>query len=343
MITTAATLTTILNMSARQASQPFCPVSIDTQLYDWQHVHSLAATTSKMSSSLPGYPLINTRNEAQTHAFLLKDLYAADLENLAPHLWVMSTFSSKNINPLHAQKVRGRDIIVTEDPRLHLVWTHDRIFIKPLPRYLLSHAFWDHFLCSESSPLTSDRIRIYGAALGYLRTYVMLIQSESDFWIAQKEEYHLVPANISWEKFCDFIAQLVTINDIDVSGRYSYGELRLTRLNFYAKVFLRRWNFEYLHGQYSDYFARFYGPILFMFGILSTLLSAMQVEMAVEALTDHRWQRIWGICRWFSIVAMVSLVCLSLALVCLLSWMIMDEWIFALRARRIRLRAIGQG
>ena len=35
--------------------------------------------------------------------------------------------------------------------RLHLVWIHDRIFIKPLPRHLLSYEFWE--ISSEANPL----------------------------------------------------------------------------------------------------------------------------------------------------------------------------------------------
>ncbi|KAF2462923.1 uncharacterized protein BDR25DRAFT_308060 [Lindgomyces ingoldianus] len=59
---------------------------------------------------------------------------------MAPRLWIM------NINPLHRQRVKGREIVLTEEPRLHLVWIHDRIFAKPLPRYLLSQTFWKMFL-----------------------------------------------------------------------------------------------------------------------------------------------------------------------------------------------------
>ena len=58
----------------------------------------------------------------------------------------MSTQSSANINALHRQRVKGRHIIITEEVRLHLVWIHDRIFVKPLPKYLLSHVFWEWFL-----------------------------------------------------------------------------------------------------------------------------------------------------------------------------------------------------
>ena len=49
-----------------------------------------------------------------------------------------------------------------------------------------------------------------------------------------------------------------------MSARYRYGELRLTRLNFYVLLFLRKFHFEQV---YRDFFRQFYGPILFVLRI----------------------------------------------------------------------------
>jgi hypothetical protein len=89
--------------------------------------------------------------------YLKQDLYAEDLETIAPYLWIMSTQSSANINPLHRQRVKGSEIIITEEPRLHLVWSHNRIFLKPLPRYLLSFTFWEAFLGPKSTQLGNSQ------------------------------------------------------------------------------------------------------------------------------------------------------------------------------------------
>src|SRR5271155_5226173 len=67
--------------------------------------------------------------------------------------------------------------------------------------------------------------------------------------------------------------------DADVSDRYQYGELRLSRLNLYAPFLFHRFYYEQVHGQYGEYFARLYGPILFIFAVVSTLLNAMKVAM----------------------------------------------------------------
>jgi hypothetical protein len=105
--------------------------------------------------------------------------------------------------------------------------------------------------------------------MGYIRTYRYLIQHESDFVIAQQDHLRLVPLDVKWTEFCRFISTFGHIKDVDVSGRYSYGELRLLRLNFYAPFLLGKFHFEQIHGQYGDYFARLYGPILRLLVLLN--------------------------------------------------------------------------
>lgn len=290
-------------------------------------------------ATLPGHPCIMLNDSVRVKQFLDKEFCAHDLEAMAPHLWVMSTQSSANVNALHRQRVKGREIVVTEDPRLHLVWIHDRIFIKPIPRYLLSHTFWGMFL-NKSSQLGGHQDTIRKAAMGYLRTFSYLIQHESDFIIAQQDHLRLIPQDLEWAKFCRFVSELACIKDGDVSGRYYSGELRLTRLNFYAPFFLRKAYFEQVHGQYSDYFARLYGPIFFIFAIMSTTLNAMQVEMAVEQVSATPWFSMWPLSRWFSIMSLVGAGFIFLCFTLLWSWMILDEWIYAIKCLRRRRREI---
>ncbi|RYO99935.1 hypothetical protein DL764_006644 [Monosporascus ibericus] len=173
--------------------------------------------------------------------------------------------------------VKRRTVIVTEDPKLHLVWIYDRIFIKPLPRYIISYAFWRDFIGDAED---ADRIR--RAALGYLRTYLYLVRYESDFRIAQDSGLQLIPTDITWEQFSNFASDLANITDYDVSARYAYGEIRLTRLNFYAPFLLRKSYFQRVEYQYGTYFSRFYGPVLFVFGVASIVLSGLQVAVAVD-------------------------------------------------------------
>ncbi len=319
----------------------FCPFTEEAQL--WGNLDNIHLQfPSQPASHTHQDTLKRAPTEFQHHAclseFLKTELWDNDLETLAPRLWMLSTQSSANINALHRQRVKGRQIIVTESPHLHLVWIHDRIFLKPIPRYLLSHMFWKIFLLSASSPLGPDRHKIREAALGYLRTYKYLIRHESDFLIAQEKNLQLIPAGTSWPHFCSFVSGFGRIHDANVSGRYNYGELRLTRLNFYCKIFLRKFHFEQINAQYDAYYSRFYAPLLFVFGILSVILSALQVEMGVEQVAATPWVPFQKMSRWFGLLVVVSMVIMSLSLSLLLAWMIVDEWVFALSARRQRKR-----
>ena len=289
---------------------------------------------SKLSSvSLPGQPCIQLASGTRVGDFLNEEFWAQDLETMAPKLWIMTTPSSANINPLHRQKIKGREIVVTEEPRLHLVWNHDRIFIKPIPKYLMSYAFWNEFLIQESSILGFRRVAIKQAALGYLRTYVYLIRHQSDFTIAQEGHLRLIPEGIDWTEWAHFIAEVSTITDANVSSRYQYGELRLTRLNSYAKFLLHQFHYERVHGQYGDYFARLYGPFLFIFAIISTILNAMQVELAAEQVLNVPSIPLGSISSSVSRLSLVGAAFVGLCFILLWLWIFLDEWIYTLKAK----------
>lgn len=282
--------------------------------------------------NLPGWPCVPLSDRASVEEVLHTEFYASDLEAVAPRLWIMSTQSSANVEPLHRQKIKGRNILITDDPRLHLVWIHDRIFVKPIPRYLLSHHFWECFLLCQP-PAPDARLELtLRAAKGYLRSYRYLIRRESDFDMA-KQDLRLVPQGVEWPEFCRFISNFDRIRDVDVSPRYHYGELRLSRLNFYAPLLFGRSNFLRLHGQYSDYFARFYGPILFVFAVASTALSSMQVVLAVEQLTATQEVALWYICRWTSTAVLVVTAAIAFGFVLLWLWFFCDEWVYAIKCR----------
>ena len=161
------------------------------------------------------------------------------------------------------------------------------IFIKPVPKYLLSYDFWMKFLLlpaaiptnanATPTPPASDirKEALARAALGLLRSYSFLIRHDSDLVIAL--QYRLLPENVSFESFCHFSSRFASITDPEVSLRYHYGELR----HYWSKVFLGRWDYETVHRQYSEYFQQFYAPLLFVFGIFSVILGAMRVEMAI--------------------------------------------------------------
>jgi len=301
---------------------------------DGQIAAFLERTDAPKPHMLPGHPLQPLQSDSLL-TFLLQDLETPKLNRLAPHLWLVATPSSSSISPLNHQIVRGRHITLTEKADLHLIWIRDRIFIKPIPIYLLSHDFWV-FYFSHSSTLSPSKRILLESSLGFLRSYFYLIKHESDFRLAL--ENHLIPPATSFEAYCKFIGNFALLQDNLVSPRFRFGELRLTRLNFWSKVFLGQFKFEEVAGQYEEYFARFYGPLLFVFALFSVLLSAMQLGLATESHPDpgRAWSHFSTISRWSAVAILFIVASSGLGLFLLLLYMIFSELTYAVRHRRGR-------
>jgi hypothetical protein len=136
-------------------------------------------------------------------------------------------------------------------------------------------------------------------ALGFLRSYSFLIQRESDYLIAQRAD--LLPKYVSFDKFQQFIRPFRSIQDGEVSGRYHYGQMRLTRLNWVTRLARAvsifspsaaegglPWNYQEQKWQTSQYIHYYAAILLFAFAALSIILSAMQVALA--ALEEDTWE-----------------------------------------------------
>ena len=295
------------------------------------------ASSATLAQRLPGYPNILLQNRPKLLEFLVKEFYSDDLNRIADKLWWMSKQDSSNVSPLHRQLVKQRAIIVTEDPKLHLVWIHNRIFIKPLPRYIISYAFWRDCIGDGEE----DIRHIRKEALGYIRTYRYLIRYESDFRIAQDPGLQLIPAEITWEQFCNFALDLANITDYNVSPRYVYGEIRLTRLNFYAPILLRKSHFQRVDYQYGTYFARFYGPVLFVIGVVSVALSGLQVAVAVDQEQPGKdSQLLSAVALWVSVVMIICFCGMLAWLGIIFVYKVAAEWRYAIRDR---LRLLEEG
>lgn len=188
--------------------------------------------------------------------------------------------------PLHEQIMEKRTITVTEQASLHLVCPSRRIFIKPLPPYLLRHDFWAQHLCNDAD--------LHKCGVGFLLSYAWLIRHESDLAIA--EELHLVPKTISWKAWTLFVDSLLTyINcqaepDSCVNKRYLYGEVRLPRLNIVAWYAPEMRGFKcYVkgYGQSSMFFKRNFEWMGLGFLYLVAILTAMQVGLAADHLKNN--------------------------------------------------------
>ena len=243
---------------------------------------------------------------------------------------------------------------MTENPQLHLVWYYDRIHIKPIPRYLLSYALWQF--------LDTQPVELRKAITGFLRTYSYLVRYEPDFRLATSDEHQLalIPKDdgsvsadgsdrITFERFAGFIAAFQKLPDDSVSPRYRYGELRLSRLNMCARMFLRKFTFHHIDAQWGAYLGRFLAPILSIFAVLSVALSAMQVELGVQgSLQDSlpKWTYFAYVSRWFSCLVLVIIAITVIFFSLLVAFMILHDIWFARsvsRQRRLAPAEISNG
>ncbi|KAJ3864128.1 hypothetical protein EV359DRAFT_64254 [Lentinula novae-zelandiae] len=261
-----------------------------------------------------GQPLLKISMAQEIHEFLHTDLLHDDLNDLAPFMWLLAVQKSEHVSRMHEQLVRGRRIILTEDPGRHLLWYYDRVFIKPLPTYLTNYAFWK-FLCDDGIRDLERGKEVRKAALGFVRSYAFLIKSLSDIEIAKT--HRLIPNDLddgAILRFLDLFRK--GVYDEDTTPRYHYGELRLQRLNLYS-LFKFKLYYRKTYGQYSDLIQGLVAPFVFIFAMVSVALSAMQVALAVRQGVvggngdSHSWQVFAAVSQWFSII------CLSLTLGCI--------------------------
>ena len=224
-----------------------------------------------------------------------------DLERLRRiHRWLWLAGRPAPPRPLHHQLLLNRAIFVTEQMDTHLIWTTGRIFLKPLPRFLLEPRFWEDYLsCKQGScPCSSQTIdlkrgvpppckrqSLFRCAHGFLFSYTALIQHESDFHIA-KDKF-LLPKEVSWPAWQLFVERLGLEHIYSkIDQRFVYGELRLSRLNKIYTVL--QWSF--LRGymvrwqQYGTYFQDNLAWLTSAVIYVAIALSAMQVGLATDYL-----------------------------------------------------------
>jgi len=219
------------------------------------------------------------------------------LNKIHPYLWLAGL--PKPTRPLHRQKLMNRTICLTEAPDEHMVWHESRIFIKPIPEYLLDYNYWEKELCTDED--------LHKCACGILLSYCWLIERKSDFRIAK--ETGILPEEIDWATWItfmnEFLSQINPYTLHQVNKRYQYGELRLSRLDsicrFTPSVFsVRNLVFGFMSRStwYSAFFERNFTWLLAVLVYVTVLLSAMQVGLATGKRAFSK-SIIWS-CRGFN-------------------------------------------
>lgn len=250
--------------------------------------------------SLPDAPRIPLESSVMV-PYCLDDLDTPQLNRLGKKLFW--TGPSMRVHSLTKQLTIGRNIQLTENPSLHCIWTEDVLFLKPLPLYLCSSAFWEYILDPANDGISPEtRKRLKETSLGFLRTYSRLIQRRSDFDIARKHGLFSSFDAFVFEEFVQFIMAFDSQPDNAVSIRWQVGEINLDTLNFYSVILLRRRILNRFESRYGAYFQRFFPVVLFMFALFSVSLSAMQVIMEAQPLVEtgsKSIKRVAGLFIWF--------------------------------------------
>ncbi|KAK3392892.1 hypothetical protein B0H63DRAFT_3006 [Podospora didyma] len=249
---------------------------------------------------LPGQPRIRLNGTSQNVvdpgldevlAYLRKNHLTEALDELLPYMryFFVQTPAFNHIFPLHHQKAHAREIMVNEKPGLHLVWYYERIFVKPIPAYFLSQAFWDYIQEAEAD--------VYRAGVGFMRSYYCLIQYELDFDLAVK--LRLIPKLSStnefptYEEWCAFIEPFRHVDEATVNRRYHYGELRLTRINRTAMFFKFSLAYFHIFPQWGSFLAHMLTPIVTIFAMCSIILNSMQVTLAAIDMGEYDDSKGW--------------------------------------------------
>ena len=245
---------------------------------------------------------------------LIYQLSTPLLDELHEHLWLGARKAGDHIDSLHYQVIKGRTIVSNEEAKMHMIWTSDKIHIKPVPQYLFDYQFWKQFLC----PNTEDARPWLAVAKGFLRSYSCLVRHRIDLDLAHENK--LIPEDIQWEAWALFIAPFRRVRDHEIAARYLYGQMRLSRLNWLVRLRLPRskdniWFYEPPYWSISPYLKSFTTSLGFFLASISLGLSSMQLSLNAGPRTSastHTFSRFASIVLvatalvWLLIVAVPS-------------------------------------
>lgn len=297
-------------------------------------------------------PRLYPPNLHDDDGFLERELDLQRLNTIFNWLWL--TGRPMPPRPLHYQLVLGREIVVAERMDMHLVWTTGRIFLKPVPRFLLQPYFWrDHLSCREDCPCPPEdgsdiqsqagtkgcRQGLRARALGFLCSYTALVSYESDFLIARDK--YLLPREVSWAAWRILVRQLLQIEDIDrkVDARFIYGELRLSRLN---KIYMLA-RLPFLRGylphwqQYGTYFRDNLAWLATGTVYIAIVLTAFQVGQATSLAENNTFR---SATYGFTVFSILFPLIAALLIILVFSYKFVDNFIEAARYRNKRFHAI---
>jgi hypothetical protein len=117
--------------------------------------------TSRETGVLPGsyyenrfnrLRIVDEDDEHSLRDYFEWELDVSRLNEIHEYLWLAARRTAPR--PLHRQIMLGREVIITEQADLHLLWREHWLYLKPLPDFLTDRAVWkDH--CAQTGDFTS--------------------------------------------------------------------------------------------------------------------------------------------------------------------------------------------
>ena len=241
--------------------------------------------------------------------------------------------------PLHQQLLMNRNVLITERMDLHLVWTTGRIFIKPLPRFILEPLFWQKFICCHETtachPPSCDCSARRACALCFLFTYTALVMYESDFHIAK--ERRLIPEEVKWLAWKMAIREILSTSPLytQINPRFHYSELRLSRLNkiyFFWKTPMRNYMAQW--NQYGSFLQNHFAWLTTSTVYIAVVLTAMQVGLATDGLQNNG--AFQSASYGFTVFSILGPLIVIGLVFCAFCYVFVNNWIITRRYRRKR-------
>lgn len=220
------------------------------------------------------------RNEV--HRFLCAFFDLSRFNAIRKMLWLIAVHGAPR--SLYYQKFLRREIVITEELDLHLVWAKSRIFIKPLPDFLLNYDFWEAYISCEP--------QLHRAACGLLYSYCGLIRFGHDLQVAQ--ECHLVNVDLDYRTWTEFgRTVLPNLNPKDsntMDTRFQYGELRLNRLDTIYRYSPHKFSVSSILQGFPHALTESYVPYMDQynnavsaFGVIVIILSAFNLSLSAHS------------------------------------------------------------
>ncbi|KAF1970739.1 hypothetical protein BU23DRAFT_556461 [Bimuria novae-zelandiae CBS 107.79] len=277
------------NGTADYGQVPVLDSASNIPLTDVQSLPTLSANTYEPF-------LVNT----DIATFVKEDLNLERLNRIHGHLWMCGR--PNRARALHRYKMLQMEVLPTQQMDLHLVRFSNKLIIKPLAEYMLSHDFWTQYLCEDEE--------LHKTACGFLLSYIWLLNTPLDLKMAH--ELYIIPSFVTWHWWKAFVTEFVEHIDIraldQVNKRFHFGDLRLGRINSIYRIRYATTHFVrgYLYGynRYVVFFQRKFSWILIVFVFFSLVLAAMQVGATVNPLQDDN--AFLTTCFGFVVFSMVS-------------------------------------